>query len=198
MSIYFGNNKIGKIYVGGTSIGKVYKGSELVYQKITGAQLYLTSEPTTDKNGTMLSGLLGGWNTSAWVVVCASSPYKIISISGTLGASGSKITTSDTSLCPYVKTYTINGKTYYAYVSTGGYVDICVMAEKGSVAGNYCMEWLGNSGNSNNPLIHPSSVTANSYTATIYPGSWAESTSTTTRATSRVLTFNKNSGWIGL
>ena len=32
MSIYFGNNKIGKIYVGGTSIGKVYKGSELVYQ----------------------------------------------------------------------------------------------------------------------------------------------------------------------
>lgn len=197
MTIYVGNSKIGKVNNGSTSIGKVYKGSELVYQKITGAQLYLTSEPTTDKYGTMMTGLLGGWNKNAWVVVCASSPYKILSISGTLGASGSKITTSDTSLCPYVKTYTLNGKTYYGYLSTGGYMDTCVMAEKGSVAGNYCMEWLGNSGNSSEPLIHPSSVTSESYTATIYPGSWAESTTTTPRTTSRVLTFNKNNGWIG-
>lgn len=73
MPIYFGNHKIDKISVENKSIGKVYKGGELLYQKTKRLKLYVADYfESTFKNYIYYSvtGLLGSWSTSGYVVTC--------------------------------------------------------------------------------------------------------------------------------
>ena len=125
MSIYFGNNKIGKIYVGGTSIGKVYKGSELVYQKSAGLKLYCYNDNNTSASQNFYAKyyIIGGQTTSnPWMGSAVSSSYselgsaKITSITGNLGASGSKIKVeNESNEHTYLENMTVNNITIYVY-----------------------------------------------------------------------------------
>lgn len=125
MSIYFGNNKIGKIYVGDTSIGKVYKGSELVYQKSAGLKLYCYNDNNVSAYQNVYAKyyVIGGQTTSnPWIGFMVSSDYselgtaKITSITGNLGASGSKIKIeNDSNDYSYIESTTVNNIALYIY-----------------------------------------------------------------------------------
>ena len=110
MSINIGNSKIGKIYVGSTAIGKVYKGSELVWE--SGLRLYGYKDDELLLN-------IGGIGTSYPVIYFYSQTSftysKFTAISGTLGASGSKITI-DGDQYTYKNSVNVNGTTIYIYV----------------------------------------------------------------------------------
>lgn len=118
MSIYIGSSKIGKIYVGSTAIGKVYKGSELVWE--SGLKLY--AYKLTSGDITALYVNVGGIGTNYPVAILwfqnNASPRvtynKFTAISGTLGASNSKITI-DGNQHTYKKSVTVNGITIYIY-----------------------------------------------------------------------------------
>lgn len=128
MSIYFGSNKIGKIYVGGTSIGKVYKGSELVYQKSAGLKLYCyyDNRASAAQNLYVKFYVIGGQTTSnPWMEFLVSSNYSelgtavLTSITGNLGASGSKIRIDNASQeYTYVSSTTVNNITIFLYAYT--------------------------------------------------------------------------------
>ena len=125
MSINFGSNKIGKIYVGDTSIGKVYLGSELVYQKAAGLKLYCYNDNNTSasQNFYVKYYIIGGQTTSnPWMGFAVSSSYselgtaKITSITGNLGASGSKIKVENESIeYTYLENTTVNNIAIYVY-----------------------------------------------------------------------------------
>lgn len=128
MSINFGSNKISKIYVGGTSIGKVYHGSELVYQKSAGLKLYCYYDNNVSayQNVYMKFYVIGGQTTSnPWMEFFASSNYSepgtaiITAITGTLGASGSKIKIdNEAQEYTYVSSTTVNNIKIYLYSCT--------------------------------------------------------------------------------
>ncbi|MBR1600973.1 MAG: hypothetical protein IJ677_05275 [Alphaproteobacteria bacterium] len=125
MSIYFGSNKIGKIYVGDTSIGKVYHGSELVYQKAAGLKLYCYYDNNVSAGQNMYTKfyVIGGQTTNnPWMLFFTSSNYSelgtavITTITGNLGASGSKIKiNNETQEYTYVSSTIINNITIFLY-----------------------------------------------------------------------------------
>ena len=157
MSIYFGNNKIGKIYVGGTSIGKVYKGSELVWQKNTSLKLYCYSKYDYDYDGTttvLYAYLLGAWADSSYMItggLLYNPPCKITQINGTLGASGSSVR-QEMSSYPgsYRKTVTVNNVKIHIYGETAAVGQSAILGNPwyfimdGSVVGNYLLVAQGN------------------------------------------------------
>lgn len=204
MSIYFGNNKIGKIYVGGTSIGKVYKGSELVWQKDTNPKLYVAnySEWTSGKyTYYSVEGLLGSWSTAGYVMSCnykekynpSGNVYqdsKIYLISGTLGSSGSKVGSGGSGHANLKDSIIVNGKRFYIYQGDGGVGSPIIYIQEGSVVNNYTMNAFDGLYNPDLTYpVHPTSVTSTSYTYTSYWG-----TSTVNRTTNDVLTFTKENG----
>lgn len=137
MSINIGNNNIGEIYVGSSVIGEIYKGSELVYKSGPSLKLYGT---TFDLNENQANGyLVGSWSTEG-VLMPSRVQMIITSISGTLGASGSKISaeTDDSSLtiinAVYDKTFTINGINVYLYYKYGNILsDYALVMENSEV-----------------------------------------------------------------
>lgn len=144
MTVYVGSSKIGKISNGSTSIGKVYKGSELVFQSGPSANMYgLTFSMN---NQTFDAYLVGSYSTSG-IIVCIPSPTAITKITGTLGASGSKVYFMDYSntetYYPYLKTTTVNNIKYYDYGNSGGMMGIVVMEK--SKAGSYMLSIISNS-----------------------------------------------------
>jgi hypothetical protein len=206
MTIYKGSQKEGKVYKGGTEIGKIYKGSQLVYQSKKLIQLYVASysEYTSGKYTYYgVSGLLGSWSTDGYVISCTykhkynpdSSIYKdskIYLVSGTFGASGSKVGSSSSSHASYRKTIMINGLTCYIYEGDSGVGDPIIFVLPDSVVNNYT---INNSDFIITPnvdrVVHPTSVTSNSFTYTTYYGTY-----TVTRESTDVLTFTKENGLI--
>ena len=120
MTVYKGSQKEGKIYNGGTKIGKVYKGSQLVYQKSVGLKLYCYNAQQTLY---FKYYVIGGQTTSnPWMGFTVSSSYselgtaKITSITGNLGASGSKIKIeNDSNDYSYIDSTTVNNIALYIY-----------------------------------------------------------------------------------
>ena len=206
MPIYKGNHKIDKINAGNKSISKIYKGSELLYQKTKGLKLYVADyNESTFKNYIYYSvtGLLGSWSTSGYVVTCdyknkyipdgkISPETKIYMMSGTLGTSGSKVGSAAT----YRQTLNINGLTCYIYYagSTVGSPIMFVLPD--SVVNNYT---INNSGFIMAPnadlIVHPSVVTNDSFTYKIYSYG-TQDTYTVNKKTNDVLTFTKENGFI--
>lgn len=207
MPIYFGNHKIDKISVENKSIGKVYKGGELLYQKTKGLKLYVaTYNENTYRNYIYYSvtGLLGSWSTSGYVVSCAykskyipdgkiSPETKIYMMSGTLGTSGSKVGSAAT----YRQTLNINGLTCYIYYagSTVGSPIMFVLPD--SVVNNYT---INNDGFMMAPnadlVVHPSAVTNDSFTYETYSYGLQVDPVTVNKKTNDVLTFTKENGFI--
>lgn len=142
MSINIGNNKIGKIYIGSTAIGKVYKGSELMWESGPSLKLYGT---TYTWGGTQSDGyLVGSWSTSG-VLMSSRLTTTITSMSGTLGASGSKISgkVNDSDLgfvdVVYNKTFTVNGVKVYLYYKYGSILSDYVLVMEKSKIGSICL-----------------------------------------------------------
>lgn len=212
MPIYFGNHKIDKISVENKSIGKVYKGSELLYQKTKGLKLYVANySESTYKNYTYYSvtGLLGSWSTSGYVVFCDYKrkyipdgrifiDSKIYMTSGTLGTNGSKVGSNGSSHAAYRKTLNINGLTCYIYHGDSGIGDPIMFVLPDSVVNNYT---INNSDSIMAPnadlVVHPSAVTNDSFTYKIYSyGGVVQDTYTVNKKTNDVLTFTKENGFI--
>lgn len=168
MSIYKGNQKQGTIYKGSTKIGKVYKGSSLVYQSEPSLPLYGCYRTISGNN--YYAYLIGLYSTSG-----AFSYFPFImtltTMTGTLGASGSKITRLDTpgsstgSITleqPYYKTITLNNLKVYVY-GLGGSSGLTTYILEKSTLGSYVIY---------NPYqdrskLYPSSVTS---TKIVYEG----------------------------
>lgn len=204
--IFKGNQKEGKIYHGGTKIGKIYKGNQLVYQSKKLIQLYVAnySEWTSGKyTYYYVSGLLGSWSTDGYVINCtykekfnpSGNVYqesKIYLVSGTLGTSGSKVGSSSSSHASYRKTITINGLTCYIYHGDSGIGDPIMFVLPDSVVNNYTINNMDLIITPSLDLVvHPTSVTSNSFTYTHYYG-----TDTVTRESSDVMTFTKENGFV--
>lgn len=161
MSINIGNNKIGKIYIGSTAIGKVYKGSELMWESGPSLKLYGT---TFTWNGNQINGyLIGSWSTSG-VLMLSRGTMDITSISGTLGASGSKISgkDNDTDLgfvdAVYNKTFTVNGVKVYLYYKYRNILsDYVLVMEKSKVGSIVLWTLIGT-------VTNPTSVTTTTAT----------------------------------
>lgn len=143
MPIYKGSVKQKDIYIGSTKIGKVYKGSKLVFQSGPSAKMYgLTGSMG---NQTFDAYLVGSYSMSG-IIVCIPSPTAITKITGTLGASGSKVYFIDRDVetsYPYLKTTTVNNIKYYDYGKSGGMSGLVVMEK--SKAGSYMLLTLFNS-----------------------------------------------------
>lgn len=158
MSINIGNSKIGKIYVGSTAIGKVYKGSELMWKSGPSLKLY---GATWSSGSTVWCYVIGSWSTSGLVIRSQSKSWKITSISGVLGSSGSKISASGGGTVTdaiFNKTFTINNIKVYLYFKENGSVDdwLCVM-EGSAVGSTVLVNW------GSEPL-KPTSVTSTTVT----------------------------------
>lgn len=211
MPIYFGNHKIDKINVGNKSIGKVYKGGELLYQKTKGLKFYVaTYSENTYRNFIYysVSGLLGSWSTSGYVVSCAykhkyipdgsiSPDSKIYMTSGTLGTSGSKVGSDTSSHAAYRQTLNINGLTCYIYHGDSGIGDPIMFVLPDSVVNNYT---INNSEFIQAPnadlIVHPSAVTNDSFTYETYSYGIQDGPYTVNKKTNDVLTFTKENGFI--
>lgn len=211
MPIYFGNHKIDKINVGNKSIGKVYKGGELLYQKTKGLKFYVaTYSENTYRNFIYysVSGLLGSWSTSGYVVSCAykhkyipdgsiSPDSKIYMTSGTLGTSGSKVGSDTSSHAAYRQTLNINGLTCYIYHGDSGIGDPIMFVLPDSVVNNYT---INNSEFIQAPnadlIVHPSAVTNDSFTYETYSYGIQDGPYTVNKKTNNVLTFTKENGFI--
>lgn len=206
MGVYFGSAKLDKVYFGSTSIGKIYYGNTLVFEKNKNLKLYVSSyyEYTSGKYTYYdVGGLLGSWSTTGYVIYCTykhkynpdSSVYKdskIYLVSGTLGASGSKVGSSSSSHASYRQSLTINGLTYYIYHGDSGIGDPIMFVLPGSVVNNYTINNLDLIiGKNTERALHPSSVTNTSYTYTTY-----YDTTTVTRESNDVLTFTKENGFV--
>ena len=157
MTIYKGSQKEGKVYKGGTKIGKVYKGSQLVYQSTKKIQLYAYG----DSRGQIY---LGGYNTTYGFVTNsnASSTDTLNSITGTLGASGSKIKVISslgyTAEYTYEQTLTYNGiKVFCYYMSSANRTYVL----EGSIPGSTTLNNFVIYGNAD---VHPTAVTSNTMT----------------------------------
>ena len=156
MSINIGNSKIGKIYVGSTAIGKVYKGSELMWESGPSLKLYGT---TFNYAGNQINGyLIGSWSTSG-VLMPSRGTLSITSISGTLGASGSKISgkysSSDLGFVDavYNKTFTVNGIKVYLYYKYASLLDDYALVMEKSKVGSIALDAFINL------VTNPTSVT---------------------------------------
>lgn len=211
MPIYFGNHKIDKIRVENKSIGKVYKGGELLYQKTKGLKFYVaTYSENTYRNFIYysISGLLGSWSTSGYVVSCAykhkyipdgsiSPDSKIYMTSGTLGTSGSKVGSSTSSHAAYRQTLNINGLTCYIYHGDSGIGDPIMFVLPDSVVNNYTINYDDSTVSANGDLfVHPSTVTNDSFTYSIYFYGTQYGPYTVNKTTNDVLTFTKENGFI--
>lgn len=144
MPIYKGSVKQKDIYIGSTKIGKVYKGSQLVYQSGPSANMYGL---TYSMGGQTLDAYLVGSYSMSGIIVCSPSPTAITKITGTLGASDSKVYFIDPSnretYYPYLKTTTVNNIEYYDYGTSGGLMGMVVMEK--SKAGSYMLSVFANS-----------------------------------------------------
>lgn len=112
--IYKGNQKEGKVYKGGTKIGKIYKGNQLIYQ----------SQPSLPEWGFNNYSVIGEYSLNG-LVKANNQNYSNIylsTISGTLGQSGSQITTSYSNMgtLTYYNTYNFNGIIVYSYRKHAG------------------------------------------------------------------------------
>lgn len=140
MPIYKGSVKQKDSYIGSTKIGKVYKGSQLVYQSGPSAKMYgLTGSMGFD------AYLVGSYSMSG-IIVNYPIPTEITKITGTLGASDSKVYFMDRGVeasYPYLKTTTVNNIKYYDYGKSGGMSGLVVMEK--SKAGSYMLLTLSNS-----------------------------------------------------
>lgn len=211
MPIFFGNHKIDKISVGNKSIGKIYKGGELLYQKTKGLKFYVaTYNESTFKNYIYydITGLLGSWSTSGYVVSCTYkrkyipdgrifTESKIYMTSGTLGTSGSKVGSSSSSHAAYRQTLNINGLTCYIYHGDAGIGDPIMFVLPDSVVNNYT---INNSEFIQAPnadlIVHPSAVTNDSFTYETYSYGIQDGPYTVNKKTNDVLTFTKENGFI--
>ena len=164
MSIYFGNTKIGKIFFGSTEIGKVYHGNTLVFENNKRLPLY----------GYDSYYILGSNSTSG--IVVGDTLDTISAITGTLGASGSKVRVSD-SVEPdfndkdftFYKSITYNNVKVYIYAEfiLSGRSARCLYVIEDARVGSKCCEFLCNTGypdNPNNIYYSPSAVTSTSMT----------------------------------
>lgn len=129
MPIYKGSTKIGKIYYGSTKIGKVYKGSTLVYSG--GEEIIPITKILQSTYSYSIVGNLEPNKTYA--SDSTNFTHKLQSINGTIGESGSTITTfSDTAQfsteLKFNKQITdSNGRLFYVYYTIiGTYVDFVV------------------------------------------------------------------------
>ena len=109
MPITANNKIIGDVYFSSTKIGEIYKGNTLIYESVQD-----TSTPIpmyTYNNGYTNVYVIGNQNTSGLLVYTGSYILtKIKTITGTLGASGSKITVKDFSVTfTYSQTFNFNG-----------------------------------------------------------------------------------------
>lgn len=211
MPIYFGNHKIDKISVGNKSIGKVYKGGELLYQKTKGLKFYVAIyNESTFKSFIYydISGLLGSWSTSGYVVSCTYkrkyipdgnifTDSKIYMISGTLGTSGSKVGSNSSSHAAYRQTLNINGLTCYIYHGDSGIGDPIMFVLPDSVVNNYTINNSDTNVSANgNLFVHPSAVTNNSFTYSFWFSGTQYGPYTVNKTTNDVLTFTKENGFI--
>lgn len=116
MTIYKGSQKQGTIYKGSTKIGRIYKGSQLVYQ--SAFKLYCITK--TSDGTTVYSYVLGELKVGSPVAHFSTSNQpnseKIKSISGSLGASGSKITSVSNYVTRYLRAFNLSGKNIYLYI----------------------------------------------------------------------------------
>lgn len=171
MSIYFGSNKIGKIYIGGTSIGKVYHGSELVYQKSAGVRLY--GFKLNDASGYMY--LMGEYSTNGLTCLSfenlrSSNKLLIKTVTGTIGASGSKIDIyasengNVTSGFTYKNTINNYGVTLYVYSVSNGWFEDYIAVISGSTINSPVIYSFG--GFANPTALSATSMTSNTVTVT--------------------------------
>lgn len=163
MTIYFGNKKIGKLNFGGISIGEVYKGNQLVYQ--SGPSLKLYGITNIINNVNTPSYLVGSYSTSGKATM-APIPYLLTYIEGSLGQSGSVISTDATSRYAYENTSIINGIKVYNY--RADFMNVLVM--EGSTVGSCVLGGIG--------WFTPTSVTN---TTVVLPDGWGNCTRDATR-----------------
>lgn len=162
MTIYKGNNKIDRIFIGSTEISKVYKGSTLVFENSRKIPTY----------GYQDRYLLGSNSTSGVVVGTVLST--LVSVSGTLGASGSTITVSGDNTgkgagpYSYYQTLTFNGVKLHMYTIVNPDVRAfwAHYVIEDAKTGSKCCQFTGltNSDNRTQPICHPATVTVNSMT----------------------------------
>ena len=170
MSIFSGSSKIGKIYMGETSIGKVYKGSELVWQKAAGVRLY--GFKLNDNSGYVY--LMGEYSTNGLTCLSfenlrSSNKLLIKTVTGTIGASGSKIDIyasengNVTSGLTYKYTLNKFGVVLYVYSVRSGWFEDFIAVLQGSTINSPVIYSLGDFQNPS--AVTSTSVTANNVTA---------------------------------
>lgn len=144
MPIYYGNKEVKGIYYGSTEIKSVYYGGTKVYSSGIPVSRYGYSA-----DGTALSFFVfGQLNTQSLICNVLGGDDTlltgtIISITGTLGTSGSKISVANFSSIDYYAKKTYNGVTLYIYrvLSDGLYYYFYVFPD--STVGSYvCISYF--------------------------------------------------------
>lgn len=129
MTVYYGNTKIGNIYYGGTKVNKVYYGNTLVYS--SGLSIWKFTYASNNS-----AYLIGDYSTSGVVEIMFLAGAKIESITGTLGAAGSKIKPVNDTTYSYYKTYQLQGLTVYEYTLASTYGGYSCLVYKDSKVGD--------------------------------------------------------------